>query len=60
MIVPLAPLHVEVYCRVKSGADVFDTKVGPHGKVYELNFLDLINLIKARGGRTQKRLEYRR
>lgn len=54
----LAPLHVVVTNKL-DGTDVFESKVGEHGKVYELGFHDVLRLIRARNGYEQGRLEYK-
>ena len=59
-MIVLAPLHVEVSWSNERKDDVFSTNVGLYGRVYHLNFLELMNLICARQGRDQKRLEHRR
>ena len=55
----LAPLHVEVYAKAPHGDDVFDTWVGKTGQVYQLDFDELMWLIRRRCGFEQKRLEYK-
>lgn len=54
----LAPLHVELY-NGKDDEEHLEVKVGPKGKLYNLKMVDVINLIKARQGSEQKRLEYK-
>lgn len=54
----LAPLHVVVSNNL-DGTDVFESKVGEHGKVYELGFHEVLRLIRARQGFEQLRLEHK-
>lgn len=54
----LAPLHVELF-NGKDDEEHLETKVGPNGKPYNLKIIDVLNLIKARQGFEQKRLEHK-
>lgn len=54
----LAPLHV-VVTNTADGEDIFESKVGQEGKVYDLDCEALIRLICVRQGAEQKRLEYK-
>lgn len=56
----MAPLHVELWTtNAPEGVDVYETKIGPHGKLYGLSFNNLIDLIRKRCGHERKYLEYK-
>lgn len=50
----MAPLHVEVWFTTPEGTPVNSTSVGKHGRVYDLTFDDLMNLILNRCGYQRK------
>lgn len=55
----LAPLNVLVVYDTGEQEEVYETKVGLRGKVYDLSFDGLMNLISTRCGCQRKRLEYK-
>jgi hypothetical protein len=54
----VAPLNVLAY-NDKNERNMYETKVGQNGKTFDLTFNDLMNLIRARCGHEQKRLDFK-